>query len=97
SDTAAIPAQLPVSKGGTGQPGQLNIRTRFLVFPGEYVIHCHILIHEDVGMMKNVTVQDDGTGVGPCQSLAAYTPNATACINRTTQPCAPPACPSPTT
>jgi FtsP/CotA-like multicopper oxidase with cupredoxin domain len=88
ADTAPIPAQMSKTTG----PGQLNIRTRFLVFPGEYVIHCHILIHEDVGMMKNVTVQDDGTGVGPCQSLPTYTPAATACINRTTQPCTPPVC-----
>jgi FtsP/CotA-like multicopper oxidase with cupredoxin domain len=65
-------------------PGSVNIRTRFLVYPGEYVIHCHILIHEDVGMMSNVTIQDPTKqGVGPCTSLATPTQGAIDCVNRT--------------
>jgi FtsP/CotA-like multicopper oxidase with cupredoxin domain len=27
------------------------IRTRFTDFPGKFVFHCHILNHEDNGMM----------------------------------------------
>jgi FtsP/CotA-like multicopper oxidase with cupredoxin domain len=40
--------------------------TKFERYIGEYVIHCHILDHEDQGMMMNVNVvpedsQDPGT------------------------------------
>lgn len=33
------------------------IRSRFLDFTGEFVLHCHILDHEDVGMMQSVQVE----------------------------------------
>jgi FtsP/CotA-like multicopper oxidase with cupredoxin domain len=95
-DTVALP--MPVSgtlsaacqklinnQGSAG--GQLTMRTRYLVYPGEYVIHCHILIHEDVGMMANVKINDDGTGIGPCVPLSQPTANAVACVQRTTKPC----------
>jgi FtsP/CotA-like multicopper oxidase with cupredoxin domain len=36
----------------------LKIRSRFVDFWGEYVLHCHILFHEDRGMMKVVAVSD---------------------------------------
>jgi FtsP/CotA-like multicopper oxidase with cupredoxin domain len=42
--------------------GELVIRTRFLDFTGKYVYHCHILSHEDLGMMGIVEVVDDGSG-----------------------------------
>jgi len=40
----------------TGVPpfGEITIRTRFLDFPGRWVYHCHILLHEDNGMMGTV-------------------------------------------
>jgi FtsP/CotA-like multicopper oxidase with cupredoxin domain len=44
-DTTSIPAF-----------GELVIRTRFLDFPGRFVYHCHILDHEDEGMMGVVEV-----------------------------------------
>jgi len=53
-DTAIIP---PVS-GST--PGSLTFRTRFLDFDGLYVLHCHILLHECVGMMQTVNVVPRG-------------------------------------
>jgi FtsP/CotA-like multicopper oxidase with cupredoxin domain len=81
-DTVPIPAQIPPQ---TGPPGQLTIRTRFLVYDGEYVSHCHILVHEDVGMMINVKI--DGSGVGPNEVLHDYPPAAKACIDRTTRRC----------
>jgi FtsP/CotA-like multicopper oxidase with cupredoxin domain len=34
--------------------GEITIRTRFLDFPGRWVYHCHILLHEDNGMMGTV-------------------------------------------
>jgi FtsP/CotA-like multicopper oxidase with cupredoxin domain len=37
-------------------PGNFQMRTRFADFAGQYVLHCHILIHEDRGMMQLVSV-----------------------------------------
>jgi FtsP/CotA-like multicopper oxidase with cupredoxin domain len=31
--------------------GQIVIRTHFLNYTGKTVLHCHILNHEDLGMM----------------------------------------------
>ncbi|MGH8589121.1 MAG: multicopper oxidase domain-containing protein [Gammaproteobacteria bacterium] len=47
-------------------PGYFKMRSRFVDFPGQYVIHCHILAHEDRGMMQLVEVVPKGftpTGV----------------------------------
>ncbi len=37
-------------------PGYFKMRSRFVDFTGTYVIHCHILAHEDRGMMTVVQV-----------------------------------------
>jgi FtsP/CotA-like multicopper oxidase with cupredoxin domain len=37
-------------------PGYFKMRSRFVDFPGLYVMHCHILAHEDRGMMAIVQV-----------------------------------------
>lgn len=43
----------------------LYVRTRYQRYIGEYVLHCHILDHEDQGMMQNVRVLlPDGQGGG---------------------------------
>jgi FtsP/CotA-like multicopper oxidase with cupredoxin domain len=42
----------------------LKIWHRFATYPGEFVLHCHILIHEDQGMMYGVEVKGDGPGPG---------------------------------
>jgi FtsP/CotA-like multicopper oxidase with cupredoxin domain len=66
-DVYAIPSALaPVDKNGEpirdakGQPiivpGYFKMRSRFVDYPGLYVMHCHILIHEDRGMMYSVEV-----------------------------------------
>lgn len=34
----------------------LKVRTRYERYIGEYVLHCHILDHEDKGMMQNVMI-----------------------------------------
>ncbi len=44
-------------------PGYFKMRSRFVDFPGTFVQHCHILAHEDVGMMQFVEVCPAG---GPC-------------------------------
>jgi FtsP/CotA-like multicopper oxidase with cupredoxin domain len=50
-------------------PGEcVPIVHRFTDYDGEFVLHCHILIHEDQGMMMNVKVNGDGTG--PCEQLS---------------------------
>ena len=51
---------LPKLKNG---PGWVKIRSRFVDFPGTYVLHCHILGHEDRGMMQLVKVVDNKTVV----------------------------------
>ena len=38
--------------------GTVTIRTRYLDFTGELVLHCHILDHEDLGMMQNVVIEE---------------------------------------
>ncbi len=41
----------------------LFVRTRYQRYIGEYVLHCHILDHEDQGMMQNIrVVLPDGQG-----------------------------------
>jgi FtsP/CotA-like multicopper oxidase with cupredoxin domain len=37
-------------------PGYFKMRSRFVDYSGHYVIHCHILAHEDRGMMTVVEV-----------------------------------------
>jgi hypothetical protein len=39
--------------------GRVVFRSRFMDFEGEFVNHCHILLHEDNGMMQRVMVVGD--------------------------------------
>jgi len=42
---------------------KVTVRTRYQRYIGEYVLHCHILDHEDSGMMQNVLISvPDGAG-----------------------------------
>ncbi|WP_027995804.1 multicopper oxidase family protein [Simplicispira psychrophila] len=51
SDTIGLP------RNGTPEaPTSVTFRTRFTDFSGAYVMHCHILAHEDMGMMQIVEV-----------------------------------------
>ena len=47
---------------------QVHIRNKYDRYIGEYVIHCHILDHEDAGMMWNISIVPDinapGYGLG---------------------------------
>lgn len=55
------PADFP-SKLGTSMY-TLKVRTRYQRYIGVYVLHCHILDHEDQGMMQNVEIRlPDGAG-----------------------------------
>jgi L-ascorbate oxidase len=60
-DTIAIPKATP---DGT-VPGRVRIRHRFVDFPGTFVLHCHILDHEDRGMMQEVVIIDPAAPVFP--------------------------------
>jgi FtsP/CotA-like multicopper oxidase with cupredoxin domain len=55
-DVFAIPSGRVES--GAIIPGYFRMRSRFVDYPGSYVFHCHILIHEDRGMMFTVEVVD---------------------------------------
>jgi FtsP/CotA-like multicopper oxidase with cupredoxin domain len=57
-DTFAIPRKVDED----GKPGYFKMRSRFVDFTGVYVQHCHILSHEDRGMMQLVEVckKDNG-------------------------------------
>jgi FtsP/CotA-like multicopper oxidase with cupredoxin domain len=54
-DVINIPPGVQVA-GGSFVPGKVHIRHRFVDFVGTYVLHCHILAHEDRGMMQLVRV-----------------------------------------
>ena len=78
SDTVALPpSHVPGSATlenpfGTptveGNSGEVKILMEFEDFPGSYVNHCHILFHEDAGMMAVVRVilntEDTWLGLG---------------------------------
>ncbi len=60
-DVFSIPSgQTFYTKGGpstgTKIPGYFKMRSRFVDYSGHFVIHCHILAHEDRGMMTGVYV-----------------------------------------
>ena len=50
ADTIALPS------GTAEKPGSVTFRSRFFDFKGAYVMHCHMLAHEDMGMMQTVEV-----------------------------------------
>jgi FtsP/CotA-like multicopper oxidase with cupredoxin domain len=56
---------LLVKNLGAGTAGQYTItmRTRYQRYIGDFVLHCHILDHEDQGMMQNIRIAvPDGRG-----------------------------------
>jgi FtsP/CotA-like multicopper oxidase with cupredoxin domain len=59
-DTIAIPAAKLDAGGQTTTQGYVKIRTRFVDFTGTFVLHCHILDHEDRGMMQKVIILSPG-------------------------------------
>jgi FtsP/CotA-like multicopper oxidase with cupredoxin domain len=62
-DTIAIPPSKTV--GTTITPGRIRIRTRYTDFTGTFVLHCHILDHEDRGMMQEVQILDPKAKTAP--------------------------------
>jgi FtsP/CotA-like multicopper oxidase with cupredoxin domain len=63
-DTFAIPAARDdKDKNGNAVtiPGYFRMRSSFVDFPGQFVLHCHILTHEDRGMMELIEVVPNTT------------------------------------
>jgi FtsP/CotA-like multicopper oxidase with cupredoxin domain len=60
-DQAGNPILGPPGPDGKRQQlilaGYFKMRSRFVDYPGYYVLHCHILAHEDRGMMTTVEVR----------------------------------------
>ena len=52
----AIPPAVMSSDGAQIWPGKVTIRQTYVDFTGTFVLHCHILAHEDRGMMELVRV-----------------------------------------
>ena len=69
SGIGATDAQGNPIKGANGQqimvPGYFRMRSRFVDYAGQYVLHCHILAHEDRGMMVLVQVSAPGKKIDP--------------------------------
>jgi len=59
ADTIPLPYNNATPPPGYTDPPALTsitFRMRFVHFTGRYVMHCHMLVHEDMGMMQGVTV-----------------------------------------
>ena len=58
-DVFPIPSGRQISRFGRNVvvPGYFKMRSRFVDYPGVFVMHCHILAHEDRGMMMVVEVR----------------------------------------
>jgi FtsP/CotA-like multicopper oxidase with cupredoxin domain len=62
-DVVALP--LPDATDPVGKPGYVIIRQRYADFTGQYVMHCHILGHEERGMMQLLEVRDGASPARP--------------------------------
>ena len=82
-DTVPLPGETNPDPSKPAEP-QLKIWSRFLIYDGEYVTPCHILVHEDAGMMINVKLIGDGKGPG--EAVHDYPDKAKECIERTSKP-----------
>ena len=63
-DTVVITPVPPNQPGQPAQPVQtVNLYTRYTDYIGKFVMHCHILDHEDLGMMEVIEVVPERGGV----------------------------------
>ncbi len=67
-DVIAIPPAVLDANGNVVKAGKVTIRHTFVDFTGTYVLHCHILAHEDRGMMQLVRVVPATVFPTACQS-----------------------------
>ena len=66
-DVIGLPLAVIGSDGKQVWPGRVTIRQTYLDFTGTYVLHCHILAHEDRGMMELVRVVPAADYPNKCQ------------------------------
>jgi len=66
SDVVPLPAGVVLSTGQVAE-SRVTIRQQFVDFTGTYVLHCHILAHEDRGMMQLVRVVPGDKFPAKCQ------------------------------
>ena len=59
-DTVNVPRATGFGRPGS-IPGRVTFRTRIEDFDGLFVLHCHILDHEDMGMMQLIEAVRGGT------------------------------------
>ena len=77
-DVVNIPAALLDANGNCITPGKVVIRIKNIDYTGAFVYHCHILPHEDRGMMGLNTVQPEtpiyatGAGAGGGPRVSVY-------------------------
>jgi FtsP/CotA-like multicopper oxidase with cupredoxin domain len=64
-DVIAVPAAR--IDGTQVTPGRVTIRQTYADFTGTFVLHCHILAHEDRGMMQLVRIVPRSNYPGGCQ------------------------------
>jgi FtsP/CotA-like multicopper oxidase with cupredoxin domain len=69
-DVVAIPAGV-LSNGVIAQ-GRVTIRQHYADFTGTFVLHCHILAHEDRGMMQLVRIVPADKFPGACQQAIPH-------------------------
>jgi FtsP/CotA-like multicopper oxidase with cupredoxin domain len=66
-DVIALPPAVISADGKKITPGRVTIRQTYLDFTGTFVLHCHILAHEDRGMMELVRVVPASQYPAACQ------------------------------
>jgi FtsP/CotA-like multicopper oxidase with cupredoxin domain len=71
NDVVGIPAGVVLANGQFA-PGKVTIRQQFVDFTGTYVLHCHILAHEDRGMMQLVRVVPANQYPAQCQQAIPH-------------------------
>jgi suppressor of ftsI len=55
---------VPLPPGTPGKPSRVVIDMPFTDYSGNFVFHCHILDHEDAGMMGQFGVLGEGETIG---------------------------------
>jgi FtsP/CotA-like multicopper oxidase with cupredoxin domain len=70
-DVVPIPAGVTLASGEF-IAGRVTIRHHFADFTGTFVLHCHILGHEDRGMMQLVRIVPASKYPGGCQAIIPH-------------------------
>ena len=77
-DVVNVPPALVDPSGKVISPGRVVIRMKPIDFTGEFVFHCHVLPHEDRGMMSlvstlpNTPIYVTGAGSGAAPAVSVY-------------------------